>query len=116
MMPPADLQELFELCPNFYADIKFTHNKGMYWGFSDLHTVSDLDFRFHQRWAQSIERYPDRYMYGSDWKFGLNKSSRQAMSDFVGHITMVRKIVGSLRADAQDKFMFENARRIFSLP
>ena len=109
MMPPEALEALFRDCPNIYADIKFTHSKGLYWGFSDLHIVSDLDFRLHERWAASMERFPERYLFGSDWKMGKGKS----FDDFSGHIAIVRRIVGSLREDVQRMFMFENARGVY---
>ena len=111
MMPPEALEALFRDCPNIYADIKFTHSKSLYWGFSDLHIVSDLDFRIHERWAASIERFPERYLFGADWKTG--KST--AFDDFAGHIAIVRRIVGSLRADVQRMFMVGNARRVFGI-
>ena len=111
MMPPETLEALFRDCPNIYADIKFTHSKGLYWGFSDLHIVSDLDFRLHERWAASMERFPERYLFGSDWKMGKGKS----FDDFSGHIAIVRRIVGSLREDVQRMFMFENARVVYGI-
>ncbi len=111
MMPPEQLEDIFKACPNVYADVKFTHSKSLYWGFSDLHIVSDLDYLFHERWAQAIERFPDRYMYGSDWKMGKSKS----FADFAGHIRQVRWMVGSLKPDVQRPFMYENAIRVFGL-
>jgi len=111
MMPPEALEALFLDCPNIYADVKFTHSKSLYWGFSDLHIVSDLDFRLHERWAVSIERFPGRYLFGSDWKMGKSAS----FDDFAGHIAFVRRIVGSLRTDVQHMFMADNARRVFGI-
>ena len=115
MMAPSNLQSLFKICDNFYTDIKFTHAYGMYWGFSDLHTPSDLEFRIHERWAKSIEAFPDRYMFGSDWKYGPDRMKKWHMSDFVGHIGLVRRIVGSLKSEVQEKFMFKNAAEIFNI-
>ena len=71
---PATLGHIFDICPNTFADFKFTHSWGLYWGGHDLNHPSDLDFRIHERWANFFEKYPDRVMYGSDWKLGRKYS------------------------------------------
>ena len=73
LAPPGDLEDLFGACPNFFADVKFTHAEGLYWGFSDLHIVSrgDLGLAGHARLAQAaavtIKAELGLYIIGGRW-------------------------------------------------
>ncbi|MEE8160621.1 MAG: TatD family hydrolase, partial [Acidobacteriota bacterium] len=73
MMSPADLEELLLSCPTMFADFKVLHNDGATIGFADLYGVNDLDFRFFEHWATMFEKYPNRFIFGSDWKEGRRR-------------------------------------------
>ena len=108
---PASLSNIFDTCENVFADFKLTHSWGLYWGGHDLNHPSDLDFRLHERWATFFEKYPNRIMYGSDWKLGRKYS----FDDFPYHIDKVRLMIGSLNETTQEKIMYSNAKKIFNL-
>jgi len=108
---PATLGHIFDICPNTFADFKFTHSWGLYWGGHDLNHPSDLDFRIHERWAKFFEKYPDRVMYGSDWKLGRKYS----FDDFPYHLKKVRLMIGSLKESVQKQIMYSNAKKIFNI-
>ena len=57
------------------------------------------------------EKYPDKVMYGSDWKLGRKYS----FDDFPYHLKKVRLMIGSLKNSVQKKIMHDNAIRIYGL-
>jgi len=114
MMSPPDLEELLLSCPNLFADVKVLHSEGSLSGFADLYAVNDLDFRFFKNWATMFEKYPDRFIFGSDWKEGRKKGYRGR--SYRKHISRVRKMIGSLSPSVQKKLAYSNAKRIFRLP
>jgi len=114
MMSPPDIEELLLACPNLYADFKVLHGYGVVIGFADLYAVNDLDFRFFEHWAAMFEKYPDRFIYGSDWKEGRRRGYRDR--SYRKHIERVRKMIGSLATSVQEKIAYSNAKKIFRLP
>ena len=114
MMSPADLEELLLFCPNLFVDFKVLHSHGVTIGFADLYGVNDLDFRFFEHWATMFEQYPDRFIFGSDWKEGRRRGYRGR--SYRKHINLVRKMIGSLSPLVQEKLAYANAKRVFQLP
>ncbi len=114
MMSTADLAEILLACPNVFADVKILHSKGSIIGFADLHGVNDRDFQFFERWATMIEKFPDRFIYGSDWKEGRRRGYQG--KSYKKHLEKVRRMIGSLAPEFQEKFAHSNAKQIFRLP
>jgi predicted TIM-barrel fold metal-dependent hydrolase len=115
MMSPADLEEIILACANFFANFKFMHSKGALFGFQDLHPINDLDYRLFEPWAALMEKYPDRFIFGSDWKLGRKKSGTDSFDKYPRHIKKVRRMIGSLLPDVQEKVLYTNAKRVFDL-
>lgn len=113
MMSPANLEGLLRACPNLTADFKVLHNEGAVNGFSHLFGVNGLRFRFFDNWAALFEKYPDRFIFASDWKDQQNGYTDISYGD---HIAIVRRMIGSLAPAAQEKIAYSNAKRIFKLP
>ena len=114
MMEPEKLDEVFKHCDNFYSQVKtMTHDSWrFYWKFHDLHIVNDMDYRFKERWAKFIEKWPDRMMYGSDIKLRFFLKQPDYYNTLIGN---VRTMVGGLDKDVQQKFMYGNAKKVFNL-
>ncbi len=113
MMSPADLEELLLRCPNLHADFKVLHSVRAINGFAHLHCVNDLDFQFFEEWAALIERFPDRFVFGSDWK---DQRHGYTETSYAAHIREVRRIIGSLAPHVQQRIAYTNAKRLFRLP
>ena len=111
MMSPKDIEELFLACGNLYADFKFMHHRGSVTGFQDLHPMNGLDFTIFPHWRRMMNKYPDRFLFASDWKYGR----RSSFDDFTGHIDSARRMLGVLDPATQRKVMYDNAKRIFSI-
>jgi predicted TIM-barrel fold metal-dependent hydrolase len=58
-----------------------------------------------------IQKYPDRFIFGSDWKFGR----RDSFEDYTGHIRTVRRMLEILAPGVQRKVLYENARCVYSI-
>ena len=114
MMSPADLEELFQSCPNIFSDFKILTSKGDIKNFADLHAVNNLDYEFFDDWAAMFEKYPDRFIFGSDWKEGRTLGSRK--ENYTEHIERFRKMIGSLSPAVQRKLAYSNAKRVYRLP
>jgi len=111
MMSPKDLEELFLSCGNLFADFKFMHSRGAIAGFQDLHPMNDLNFKLFPHWGHMIQKHPERFIFGSDWKYGRRKS----FEDYARHIQTVRKMVGILSPAIQRMILYENAKRLYSI-
>ena len=114
MMEPEKLDEVFDHCDNFYSQVKIMQHDTwrFYWKFHDLHIVNDMDYRFKERWAKFIEKWPDRMMYGSDIKLRFFLKQPNHYNILIGN---VRTMVGGLDKDVQQKFMYGNAKKVFNL-
>lgn len=111
MMSPGDLEALFSSCGNLFADFKFMHNRGSITGFQDLHPMNGLDSGLFPQWRKMIGKYPGRFLFASDWKYGR----RGSFEDYTGHIRAVREMLGVLPPAVQRKVLYENAKRVFSI-
>ncbi|TDI65179.1 MAG: hypothetical protein E2O90_08070 [Alphaproteobacteria bacterium] len=114
MMSPADLEEIFLSCPNLFADFKILHSRGAVIGFADLHGVNDLEFRFFGHWTAMFEKYPDRFIFGSDWKEGRTRGSQRR--NYRKHIARVREMLGALPPSVQKRLAYANAKSVYRLP
>ena len=111
MMSPKDLEDLFLSCGNLFADFKFIHSRSAFAGFQDLHPMNNLDFELFPPWGHMMQKYPERFIFGSDWKYGR----RNSFDDYAGHIQAVRKILGVLPPTVQRKVLYGNAKRVYSV-
>jgi len=112
MMPTKDLEEIFDYCPNTYTDWKIAFHWSSLWGFEDLHIPNDYRFKLHEVWAKSMEKYSDRYFFGSDHKLGKSPSYDVFVEHYMKH---VRLMIGSLSPDVQEKIAYKNAARLFKI-
>ena len=112
MMPPKDLEELFKHCNNLYSDWKIAFHWSSLWGFEDLHIPNDYRFKLHEIWAQSFEKFPDRYYFGSDHKLGKSPAHDHYAIHYMKH---VRLMIGSLNSETQSKIAYKNAAKLFKV-
>ena len=113
MMSPSNLAKIFQACPNVFADFKVLHTDGALFGFSKLFAVNDSYDGFLGHWAQLFKNYPERIIFGSDWKDQRRRG--YANYDYGEHIAMVRRMIGSFPVNIQEKIAYKNAMRVFNL-
>ena len=68
---------------------------------------------FLAHWAQLFKNYPERIIFGSDWKYQRRRG--YANYDYGEHIAMVRRMIGSFPVNIQEKIAYKNAMRVFNL-
>lgn len=114
MMSPNNLADIFKACPNVFADFKVLHNRGAFFGFSELFPVNSFYGGFLNHWVNLFKKFPERIIFGSDWKDQRQRG--YANHNYGNHILTVRRFIGSLPTNIQNNLAYKNAKRIFNLP
>ena len=95
-----------------YTDWKLAFHWSSLWGFEDLHIPNDYRFKLHEVWAKSMEKYSDRYFFGSDQKLGKSPAHDVFVEHYMKH---VRLMIGSLSPEVQEKIAYKNAAKLFKI-
>jgi len=116
MMSAGDLNDLLTECDNLYADFKIMPGRNGQAGFRDLFIIHTKDTRFlHSDWKALFEKYPDRFLFGSDWKTYRMGRRHGGRLDYSDGIEITRKLLSTLPDDVQEKILYKNAKRIFQI-
>jgi hypothetical protein len=86
------------------------HNK-----WRNLESITNSKGRLYNDWATLFEEMPERFMLGTDEKFGrLRRGVHVAKGQkYEKSIKRMRKILGSLGPEAAELIAYKNAERIF---
>ena len=84
----------------------------------NLEPVTNARGRLYRDWAELFEEMPERFMVGTDEKFGRVEKGghgRQGVEpvDYGRKVQQMRKILGCLEPGAAEKIAWQNAKRIF---
>ena len=86
-------------------------------GWRHLEPLLNADGDLYEDWAQLMEDMPDRFVIGSDAKFGASlKHSAESETAYPQIISRFRRMLGSLEPSAARKIAQGNARRLFGFP
>ena len=86
----------------------------------NLEPITNSKGRFYQDWAELFEEMPQRFMVGTDEKFGriskgdLGPKGRK-VSKYPKQIRRMRDLLGSLDPKAAEFIAYKNANRIFTI-
>lgn len=85
---------------------------------NNLEPITNSQGRLYHDWAELFEEMPERFMVGSDEKFGwIGKGVLAAEGSPVANygktISRIRKILGSIHPNAAEQIAHKNAWRIF---
>ena len=71
--------------------------------------------RLYNDWAMFFEEMPERFMLGTDEKFGRLRGGVHAVKGqkYEKSLQRMRKILGSLKPEAAELIAYKNAERIF---
>lgn len=61
-----------------------------------------------------MERYPNRFMLGSDFRMGKKRKSDDS-EKWLDYLEDLRTLVSPLSKQAQRKIMFENANKVWDI-
>lgn len=105
----ADLfSRLMKKYPNFYASIKLRKPAS-----DEQSKVAILEKggKIKSEWLEVFQKYPDRFMIGTDVKFGLDTSEGK----YEEILALTDKFLNALPADLASKIATKNAQKVFGL-
>ena len=115
MTNPTNVRRILETYPNIMMNFKpiTSHNR-----WRNLEPITDPEGRLYDDWAELFEQMPERFMVGTDEKFGRNrKEGRESEVSrtikYQEDIKHMRRILGSINPDAAEFIAYKNAERIF---
>jgi hypothetical protein len=106
MTNSKNVEALLKKYPHLMMNIKMVRNHDVW---QNLESVVNAEGEFYEDWAELFEKMPERFMIGSDTKFGRN--IRGSMSDYSKQIRQVRKALGSLNPEASKMIAYTNAEK-----
>lgn len=109
MTNPANARALLQAYPDLMMNLKMVRPGGsLKW--DQLEPISNADDRLYEDWARLMEDLPERFMVGTDARFGTR---HYAGKRYGTAIAKLRRILGSLDRHAAELIAHANARRVF---
>lgn len=108
MTNPTNVRRILNTYPNVMMNFKPVTNHD---DWKNLEPITDSLGRIYEDWAELFEEMPERFMVGSDMKFGL--CGGNDITVYGMEISQIRKILGSLDAGAAEMIAYKNAERLF---
>ena len=109
MTPPQNVRALLQAYPTLMMNLKIvTPGKTLKW--DHLGPIANADNEIFEDWATLMEEMPDRFMVGTDARFGTSQYSKDR---YRKTIKRLRRILGNLSDEAAEKIAYGNARRVF---
>ena len=111
MTSSTNLEQLFNKYPNLVVTFKpiRKHNK-----WKNLEPITNSKSRLYEDWARLFEKMPERFLVGSDAKFG-RYGDEHDQAKYDKRIKAIRRVLGSIEKSAAQKIAYENAIKIFNL-
>ena len=78
---------------------------------SHLEPLQNADGELYEDWAALIEAMPERFVVGSDVKFG--QAHHESGEKYNHHIRKFRRMLGSLRPEVSRLIALENVKRLY---
>jgi len=109
MTNSTNLRALFIKYPRLMVNFKIVKIGGnLLW--DRLQPITNLDLALFEDWALLMEEFPDRFMIGTDSRFG---SEQYQGKRYRRNIKKIRQILGSLNKKAAKQIAYKNAERVF---
>ena len=109
MTNPKNARALLETYPNLMFNLKIVKATGdLQW--KNLGPITDNDSNIFEDWADLMEAMPDRFMIGTDARFGTRQYEGNQYSRKVKRL---RRLLGTLNRKAADLIAHGNARHLF---
>ena len=109
MSSAADARKILEIYPQVYMSIKLMNSNNSVW--SHLEPLQNADGELYEDWAALIEAMPERFVVGSDVKFG--QAHHESGEKYDHHIRKFRRMLGSLHPEASRLIALENVKRLY---
>lgn len=109
MTNAGNARALLTAFPNLMMNVKIVMpNRDLSW--NNLGPIVSEDRELFEDWAKLMEDMADRFMIGSDARFG---SKRYPPGKYERRIRHIRRLLGSLNADVAEMIAWRNAERLW---
>jgi hypothetical protein len=109
MSSAEDARKILEIYPQVYMSIKLMSSKNSAW--SHLEPLQNADDELYEDWAALMEAMPERFVIGSDVKFGQADHGSGEKYDHV--IRKFRRMLGSLHPETSRSIALENVNLLY---
>ena len=110
MTSVENVRKLINAYPKVLFNIKLVANPKKWSNLEPVNTKK-LKKGLYEDWARLFEEHPERFMLGSDYKFGRKHHGKA--TDYDKLLDSYRKVLGSLHPDVAEQIAYKNAIRIF---
>ncbi len=112
MTNPTNVHRILKAYPNIMMNFKPIRKHHLW---RNLEPITNSKGRLYNDWAMLFEEMPERFMLGTDEKFGRFRSGVHTAKGqkYEKSIKRMRKILGSLRPGAAELIAYKNAEKIF---
>ncbi|MDT8989737.1 amidohydrolase family protein [Curvibacter sp. APW13] len=111
MTSATNARRILETFPNVYLSIKLMSTKVSSW--THLEPLLNEDGALFEDWAQLMEAMPERFMVGTDSKFGQSGHEGVGEEAYDKTVHRYRRMLGSLAPEAAKRIAAQNANRLF---
>lgn len=111
MTSAANARRILETFPNVYMTFKVMPSKASEW--SHLEPIANEDLDLYEDWAALMEEKPERFMVGTDAKFGMAGYESQGTEAYSVLVKKFRRVLGSLSPRAATLIATKNAEKLY---
>ena len=111
MTSAANARRILETFPTVYMSIKLMSSKEKSW--AHLEPVLNEEGSLYEDWAQLMEAMPERFVIGSDAKFGQSGHEGAGEAAYELMIRRFRRMLGSLAPQAAKLIATKNAEQLY---
>ncbi len=105
---PRNARALLKAYPNLMMNLKVVLSTRLNW--RNLEAITNDDGELYEDWAALMEEMPERFMVGSDAKFGRRRYPTERYRKDIRHL---RRLLGSLDPAAAALIAHKNAERLW---
>ncbi len=105
-----NLRQIIKKYPNLMIHLKAIR-KHKDW--KNLEPITSQNMELYEDWASLFEESPERFLIGTDAKFGRGPQ-KATIKKYAKSIKGVRRLLGSLNSDAAEMIAYKNAQRLFN--
>jgi len=108
MTNAANARSLLMLYPNLMFNLKIVASRSLQW--QHLGPITNMDREIYEDWAKLMEDMPERFMVGTDARFG---NPKYAKGRYRKEIRRIRRLLGRLDPKTAEMIGHLNAERLF---
>ncbi len=109
MTNPKNLRAILKTYPGIMVNFKPIRNHSKW---RNLEPITNSERSLYEDWASLFEEMPERFIVGSDYKFG-RAGKQHTTKKYIKEIKRIKRLLGVLNPEAAELIAYKNAQRIF---